>query len=272
MEHRQKVAEQERLDKIVEILSSVKKIVKEDSEQKYPLFLSIKENFVAKLLQQVMVEKKKSLVISITGESASGKTTFVQNAIKTYPSSNKGGIYTTINCDDYYLDWSKELAEAGSYEELFKEGYSFDTPNAIDLYLMREHLLKLKQGEQVRSPLYNFVTCASQKDAVLKKTALLILNEGLFVLDDKLADVSDVKVYIYTPFELIKERWYKRAGSRGKTGKAADMQFEAVNKAADLYIRPTQQKADVILNGQVDPEYISFIIQKIFHKIKMITG
>ncbi len=272
MEVNQKAKTQEKLEQIVEISNSVKKIVKEDSQQEKPLFLNIKENFLANLLRLVILEKKKALVISITGESASGKTTFVQNAIKTYPSSNKGGIYTTINCDDYYFDWSKELKEAGSYEALFAKGYSFDTPNAINLELMKEHLLDLKSGKSIKSPVYDFVTCASKENSVPKEPALLILNEGLFVLDNKLKTVSDVKVYIQTSFELIKERWYKRAASRGKTGKAADMQFEIVNAAAEKYIRPTLENADVVLNGEVEPAYISFIIQKIFHRIKEITG
>ena len=256
---------------ITEIMSSIKQTIVEDSKERLPLFLSIKENFIANLLRLVIIEKKKSLVISITGESASGKTTFVQNAIKSHPSSNKGGIYTTIDCDDYYFDISRELKEKGGYEALFASGYSFDTPDAINLNLMREHLLKLKNGESIYSPEYDFVTCASKPNAKLKEPALLILNEGLFVLNENLADVSDVKVYIHTPFDLIKERWYKRAGSRGKTGKAADMQFETVNQAAEKYIRPTLIDADVVLNGQTSPEYISRIVNKIFHSIREIT-
>jgi len=132
---------------------------------------------------------------------------------------------------------------------------------------MREHLMKLKNGESIYSPEYDFVTCASKINAKLKSPALLVLNEGLFVLNEKLSDVSDVKVYIDTPFELIKKRWYERAVTRGKTGKAADMQFDTVNKAAEKYIRPALKEADVVLNGQTHPEYISMIINKIFHSI-----
>ena len=94
----------------------------------------------------------------ITGESASGKTVFVDNTIKACIKDKKEGIYTVIRCDDYYKDTSKELKEAGSYEELFKTGFSFDTPAAIDLELMKKHLMDLKRGREIKSPLYNFVT------------------------------------------------------------------------------------------------------------------
>ena len=156
----------------------------------------------------------------------------------------------------------------GSYEELFKTGFSFDTPDAINLPLMREHLLALKNGEKVRSPKYNFVTCESTPDGEEKSPAKIILTEGLYVLNEAVRDIMDVKVYVFTPLEVLKERWYKRAESRGKTGEAADLQFKDVNKTAQQYIRPTYQIADVIINGLVSQDYIVEITNKIFKSIK----
>ena len=262
------VIEKDGVEIVFKILEAIKRVLKEDSEQKMPMCMKIKDSFVYNIIKEIVKNKKRSLIISITGESASGKTTFVQNSIKAYPSSLNGGIYTTINCDDYYLDMSKELEQCGSYEALFAAGYSFDTPDAINLELMKQHLLDLKEGKDVRSPLYNFVTCESKPEGEVKKPALLILNEGLYVLNENVRDVADVKVYIYTPFEVIKERWYKRAITRGKTGKAADMQFENVNLTAQTYIRPTLEFADIVLNGQVSPEYIAEFINKMFDEIK----
>ena len=46
------------------------------------------------------------------------------------------------------------------------------------------------------------------------------------------------------------------------------MQFENVNSTAQMYIRPTLEAADVVLNGQVSPEYIAEFIQKMFSAIK----
>ena len=77
----------------------------------------------------------------------------------------------------------------------------------------------------------------------------------------------DIKVYVFTPLEVLKERWYKRAASRGKTGAAADLQFADVNKTAQTYIRPTYQIADAVINGMVSQEYIQEITDKIFKAI-----
>ena len=165
----------------------------------------------------------------------------------------------------YYKDTSRELKEAGSYDALFKTGFSFDTPNVIDLALMRKHLEGLKNGETVQSPRYDFVTCESHPDGDIKKPAKVILTEGLYVLNEEVRDIMDVKVYVFTPIDVIKERWYKRAVSRGKTGEAADLQFK--DATAQQYIRPTYNIADCIINGMVDKEYIKVITDKIMARL-----
>lgn len=258
------------MDIISSIVECLKEIIAEDQQQEQPLFLQVKDDFIMNIARKVVQEKKKTFLIGITGESASGKTVFVDNTIEACVKDNKEGIYTVIRQDDYYKDTSKELQEAGSYEELFKSGFSFDTPEVIDLKLMREHLLCLKAGTAIVSPHYDFKTCVSDINGEIKKPAKVILTEGLYVLNEEVRDVMDVKVYVFTPLNVIKERWYKRAESRGKTGAAADLQYADVNKTAQQYIRPTYQIADCIINGMVTQEYIREITDKILTRLSEI--
>ncbi len=244
---------------IAKILENIREVIAYDKQQKQPLILRINEAFIFKIARKAILEKNSTFLMSIAGESASGKTTLVKNTAKACIKTDTDNTYTVICCDDYYKDASKELKDAGSYEELFKTGFSFDTPDAIDLALMKEHLIKLKEGETVYSPFYDFVTCESKKDSVIKKPAKIILNEGLYVLNECMRDIVDVKIYVYTPFEIIKERWYARAVTRGKIGKAADMQFHDVNQTAFRYIRPTMEIADIVINGLTTQQYIEEI-------------
>lgn len=255
------------MELVTTIVDSLKEIVEEDKKQEQPLFLKISDNFIMNIARKVVQEKKKTFLIGITGESASGKTVFVDNTIDAVIRDKKEGIYTVIRQDDYYKDTSKELQEAGSYDALFKTGFSFDTPDVINLGLMKEHLTALKNSQTVVSPRYDFVTCESFPDGEEKRPAKVILTEGLYVLNEELRDIMDIKVYVFTPLEVIKERWYKRAVSRGKTGEAADLQFKNVNETAQQYIRPTYQIADCIINGMVDKEYIKVITDKIMRKL-----
>ncbi len=255
------------MELISNIVDTLKEILEEDKKEEQPLFLKVADDFILNIARKVVQEKKKTFLIGITGESASGKTVFVDNTIEAVVRDKKEGIYTVIRQDDYYKDTSKELQDAGSYDALFKTGFSFDTPEVINLALMREHLLGLKKGETIVSPKYDFVTCISNPQGDIKKPAKVILTEGLYVLNEEVRDIMDVKVYVYTPIEVIKERWYKRAVSRGKTGEAADLQFKDVNATAQQYIRPTYQIADCIINGMVDKDYIKVITDKILVRL-----
>ena len=258
------------MEVISTIVDSLKQILEEDSRQPQPLFLKISDNLIMNIARMVVQEKKKTFLIGITGESASGKTVFVDNTTKACVKNKNEGIYTVIRCDDYYKDTSKELKEAGSYEELFKTGFSFDTPDAINLDLMKQHLMELKQGREIVSPRYDFVTCESKADGDVKKPAKVVLTEGLYVLNEGVRDIMDVKVYVFTPLEVLKDRWYKRAALRGKAGAAADLQFQDVNRTAQQYIRPTYQIADAVINGLVSQEYIQQITDNIFNALKNI--
>ena len=255
---------------ISNIVECLKEILEEDKKESQPLFLQVKDNFIMDIARKVVQEKKRTFLIGITGESASGKTVFVDNTVHACVKDNKEGIYTVIRQDDYYKDTSKELQEAGSYEELFKTGFSFDTPDVIDLQLLREHLICLKSGKAIVSPKYDFKTCVSDINGEVKKPAKVILTEGLYVLNEEVRDVMDVKVYVFTPLNVVKDRWYKRAESRGKTGVAADMQYADVNKTAQQYIRPNYEIADCIINGMVTQEYIQEITDKILRRLSEI--
>lgn len=255
------------MELVSSIVNALNEILEEDKKEEQPLFLRVKDDFIMSIARRVVQEKKRTFLVGITGESASGKTVFVDNTTKACVKDKIEGIYTVISCDDYYKDTSKELKDAGSYEALFKTGFSFDTPDVINLELMKEHLIQLKAGHSVVSPKYDFVTCVSDPNGVEKKPAKVILTEGLYVLNEEIRDIIDVKVYVFTPLDVIKERWYKRAVSRGKTGEAADLQYKNVNETAQQYIRPTYQIADCIINGLVSQEYIQVITDKIMKKI-----
>lgn len=255
---------------IAKILENIRDVIEYDSKQKQPLILRINEAFIFKIARKAILDKNSTFLMSIAGESASGKTTLVKNTAKACVKSDTNDVYTVICCDDYYKDASCELQKAGSYEALFASGFTFDTPDAIDLDLMKKHLIDLKSGKTIYSPLYNFVTCESKKDAVEKKAAKIILNEGLYVLNEGLRDIVDVKIYVYTPFEVIKERWFARAQTRGKIGKAAQMQFHDVNQTAFRYIRPTMEIADIVINGLTTHEYIEEIANKLINAISSV--
>ena len=67
------------MDLISNIVECLKEIIDEDKKEKQPLFLHVKDGFIMNIARKVVQEKKKTFLIGITGESASGKTVFVDN-------------------------------------------------------------------------------------------------------------------------------------------------------------------------------------------------
>lgn len=252
---------------VFKIVDGIKDILEEDRQQKQPLILSLNEKLIIKTVKEFLMDKQQQCLIGITGESASGKTTFVNYVSKALRKKLFNETYTTLCCDDYYKDTSEELKAAGNYEELYKTGFSFDKPDAINLELMRAHLISLKNGCGVNAPEYDFVTCESIPNRAYKNPTKAILAEGLYVLGEELVDLFDIKVYVFTPFDKIKERWFTRAISRGKTGSAAEHQFNDVNSTAQIYIRPTMQNADIVINGLASAEYIEEMTTRVINLV-----
>ncbi len=257
---------------VFKIVDGIKDILEDDRRQKQPLILSLDEKLLIKTVKDFIEKKRHQCLIGITGESASGKTTLVNYILKAVRKRLYNESYTSLCCDDYYKDTSEELKKAGSYENLYKTGFSFDKPEAINLDLMRAHLISLKNGCGVNAPEYDFVTCESIPNRAYKNPTKAILAEGLYVLGEELVDLFDIKVYVFTPFDKIKERWFTRAILRGKTGIAAEHQFNDVNTTAQIYIRPTMQKADIVVNGLTSAEYIEEMSTRIINLIQDVVN
>jgi len=88
-------------------------------------------------------------IIIIAGPSSSGKTT---TTIKIREGLKDIGFNTlTLNIDNYFFDLATHPKDSTG-------DYDFETPQAIDLELLRLHLEKLCRGEKILSPVYNFKT------------------------------------------------------------------------------------------------------------------
>ena len=132
---------------------------------------------------------------------------------------------------------------------------------------MKSHISKLKSGKSISSPVYNFATCEQILDMQPKEPYDIIFIEGLFALDSTFSDILDLKIYVDTDAEVIKERWYKRAKSRGKTDADAKIQFATVKKEAIRHIVPKNETADIVISGSATVEYINSLFADVYREI-----
>jgi uridine kinase len=122
--------------------------------------------------QLILSRKDKVRTVIITGPSSSGKTT---TTIKIGQHLERVGLHlVTLNVDNYFYDLEQHPKdEFGDYD--------FETPQALDLALINEHLTRLIAGEEVRIPHYDFKSGKRAGDSTPMK-----LRPGDIILIDSL--------------------------------------------------------------------------------------
>ncbi|MCQ2738691.1 MAG: hypothetical protein MJ237_00530 [bacterium] len=201
--------------------------------------------------------------IGITGETASGKSTITMDLIETIESFGIEfgipDIITRINTDDYYYDRSEMVKKAGSFSE-FAKNYDLDSPEALELELMKTHIEELLAGKITYLPKYDMSGTAIRHDNyTLAKPSKVIISEGLFALTEKVKDAFSFKIYVDIPENIKRERFFVRAKERG-LGESANLIYENANKKAEVYVRPCKEYADIVLSGYAERiKYKNFI-------------
>jgi uridine kinase len=105
---------------------------------------------------QILERAEHVRVAIVAGPSSSGKTTTM---IKVSEHLRKAGLsLKAINIDHYFHDLEKHpVDEFGDHD--------YETPEALNLELINEHIVRLLAGETVRTPNYDFKTGRQTMDA-----------------------------------------------------------------------------------------------------------
>jgi len=207
------------------------------------------EEGIGKLVDSIrekMTQGKDNVVVEIAGGSASGKTSTVADMVKKV----FGNEALILSADDYYRGKTFMDAEAKKGNVL-----NWDQPEALNLDLFRQHLAQLKSGEPIEKPIYDMKVSepTSTVEVAPKKT---IIVEGLFVLDEKLKDEGDIKVFVDTGIHgRIIRRLLRDIQRTGQ--KPADILkyfAQVVEPMHEKYIESTKKNADLIINNEYSPQ------------------
>lgn len=145
------------------------------------------------LAANLIIDRLDSLrMVMISGPSSSGKTTTTlkleQKLIK------KGYKFKALIVDHYFFDL--DLHPKDEFGD-----YDFETPQALDLELINEHLVRLSKGEEVLIPYYDFKTGTRTLNVTpmkLEKDELLLIDSLHGLYPDFSKDISiDVKFKLY---------------------------------------------------------------------------
>lgn len=239
-----------------------KQILLYDKKTENPIFQEVNPNFISKFSRRLIENPNKKILIGVTGESASGKTTICKVLKKTSLELEFPLEYLSI--DNYFNDISELIKKYGTFDSLRDNGYDVDSPESFQLELLKEHLTKLSIGENVRAPQYLINgTGISVKEAIPINSEKIIVVEGMAAMYGDIKDLFDVKVYVDINPKIQKKWFMERAAKRNQDSDNALKHWEYVRIAADKYIRPSKSEADIVINGSASLDYFSQIIQYI---------
>jgi uridine kinase len=130
-------------------------------------------------------------LVIVAGPSSSGKTTTTNKIARNL--IQQGLRFAELNLDNYYFDL--ELHPKDEFGD-----YDFETPQALDIDLINQHLHALLSGKEVLLPYYDF----KAGKRYLNKTPMrlgegdIILIDSLYGLYPPLTDgIGDSKIKVY---------------------------------------------------------------------------
>ncbi len=180
-------------------------------------------------------------IVLIAGGSASGKTYVVNEVLKRLGTEN----ITHISMDDYYKDLTNLTMEE-------RKKVNFDHPKSIDWKLFREQIEELKNGQEIKKPIYDFtVHNRSDKYEIIKPKKIIIIEGIMALVDSKVRNYADIKVFI----NCIRERRFLRRLIRDHEERARDYDniieqyFSTVQPMFEEVIQPSKNYADLILEN-----------------------
>ena len=180
-----------------------------------------------------------NLIIGICGGTGSGKTTVARSILEAV--STRDVVF--IQQDSYYRNL-KDLPL--DYRQLA----NFDHPDALDNDLLVNQVRKLRAGEPVELPIYDFRTHTRSNETRAVEPKPIVIVEGILIFaDPRLLEQLDIKVFVDTPDDIRFIRRLRRdVAERGRTVESVIEQYLATVRPMHMqFVEPSKRYADVII-------------------------
>lgn len=205
----------------------------------------------------------KTVIIGIAGGTGSGKSTFT-NKLKDFFKDDVAVIYH----DNYYKN-QDDLP----FDQRRKVNY--DHPEAFETELLLEQLTRLKEGQAIQCPVYDYSQHNRSKEVAVVEPKRVILLEGILVLaDPALRELLDIKIFVEADAdERILRRVIRDVKERGRDIEGVVEQYLTTVKPMHyLYVEPTRSMADIVINSGMNEVAFQIVknhIEKILEEGKI---
>ncbi len=125
--------------------------------------------------------------MGVAGGTGSGKTTLTQALL-----AKCAGMSSVLFHDNYY-----KRQDELTYAE--REKVNYDDLDAFDNDLFVEHLIALRAGYSVESPIYDFADHNRAAETTVVEPAPVIIVEGILIFaEPRICELLDIKLFVDT--------------------------------------------------------------------------
>ncbi len=197
-----------------------------------------------------------TILIGIAGGTGSGKTTLADKLVDNFGNDE----VSILRHDSYY-----KRHDNMTYDE--RSQLNYDHPDAFDTELLCEHIRKLKAGEAVEMPVYDYTIHNRSDEVVLVNPAPVIVLEGILIFAEKeLCELMDIKVFVDTDADVrILRRIVRDVKERGRSLDSVITQYlTTVKPMHEQFVEPSKRRADIIIpEGGENVVALDMLIQRV---------
>ncbi len=229
---------------------------------------------------QIAANCKRKPVVLLNGPSSSGKTTTNDRLGRILELA---GIHAhMISMDDYYRT-------SGTYDIPFDEENGvndLESPECMDLDLLRDHLTRLVAGEEIMVPRFDFETRTSHRNerAVQLHKDEIVMIEGIHAFNPVIMgdlEKHATSVYLSVASVLLTDRnvrvephmlRFLRRAMRDSLFRSSPVeytlkQWNSVRRGERLYISPYRGQADLTVDTYL-PYETNILMQYLSEKLQ----
>lgn len=201
----------------------------------------------------------KSIIIGVAGGTGSGKTTLAHKIIKNF----KPDEVLLLSHDYYYKDY-----ENLTFEE--RAAKNFDHPDSFDTDLLIADLIKLKAGQEINHPTYDY-TIHRRSNWVKEQPKRVVVVEGILIFEsEQLRNLFDVKIFVDTDDDIrFIRRLSRDVNERARSMESVINQYlTTVKPMHDRFVEPSKRYADVIVpEGGHNTVALDMVVNNIKNKL-----
>ncbi len=196
------------------------------------------------------------LVVGIAGGTGSGKTTVARNIVRNLPQ----GSCVLLEHDGYYRDFSHLDTKA-------RAKINFDHPEALETELLMRHIQRLRDGQAIEKPTYDYVTHTRSKESLHIEPVPVVVVEGILIFtDEELRKSFDIRIFVDTDADMrVLRRLQRDIAERGRSVQSVIEQYYNTVRPMHLkFVEPSKRWADIIIpEGGHNEIALDLIIEKL---------